>query len=81
MSVIVFHLRWILLSYSHLAGIMIGVKISNTVEDMALSYLATIQGIALGTRHIIEVMNLSGYEISSVSSNVYGRHEISAVNV
>lgn len=36
------------------------------MDDMALQYLATIQGIALGTRHIIEVMNDAGYEIDTI---------------
>jgi ribulose kinase len=33
---------------------------------MVLEYLAIIQGIALGTRHIIDVMNDSGYDIDTI---------------
>ncbi len=51
---------------AHLTGTMTGLKMSQTIDDMALLYLATIQGIALGTRHIIEVMNRSGYEINTI---------------
>ncbi len=51
---------------AHLTGTVTGLKMSQTMDDMALLYLATIQGIALGTRHIIEVMNRSGYEIDTI---------------
>lgn len=49
-----------------LTGILTGLKLSRTPEDMALHYLATIQAIALGTRHIIETMNHSGYCIDTI---------------
>ncbi|EJE8691354.1 FGGY-family carbohydrate kinase [Vibrio vulnificus] len=51
---------------AHLTGTITGLKMSKTLDDMALQYLATIQGIALGTRHIIEVMNDSGYDINTI---------------
>ncbi|MEJ6078279.1 FGGY-family carbohydrate kinase [Vibrio sp. 1-Bac 57] len=50
----------------NLTGSIVGLKMSKTIDDMALSYLAVIQAIALGTRHIIEVMNQSGYEIDTI---------------
>ncbi len=51
----------------NLTGTITGLKMSKTIDDMALAYLATIQAIALGgTRHIIEVMNQSGYEIDTI---------------
>lgn len=46
-----------------------GLKLSRTPEDMALHYLATIQAIALGTRHIIETMNQSGYSIDTIMAS------------
>lgn len=49
-----------------LTGAITGLKLSRTPEDMALQYLATIQAIALGTRHIIETMNQSGYSIDTI---------------
>lgn len=49
-----------------LTGMLSGLKLSRTPEDMAVHYLATIQAIALGTRHIIETMNRSGYSIDTI---------------
>ncbi|MGF1734481.1 FGGY-family carbohydrate kinase [Photobacterium satsumensis] len=50
----------------NLTGTITGLKMSKTIDDTALAYLATIQAIALGTRHIIEVMNQAGYEIDTI---------------
>ncbi|HEX3776054.1 MAG TPA: FGGY-family carbohydrate kinase [Polyangiaceae bacterium] len=49
-----------------LRGMISGLKLSSTVDQLALEYLATIQAIAHGTRHIIDAMNDSGYRISTV---------------
>jgi FGGY-family pentulose kinase len=49
-----------------LRGMVSGLKLSSTVETLALEYLATIQAIAHGTRHIIDTMNENGYRISTV---------------
>ncbi|WP_034944430.1 FGGY-family carbohydrate kinase [Erwinia oleae] len=53
----------------HLTGVLTGLKLSRTPEDMALHYLATIQAIALGTRHIIETMNKTGYSIDTIMAS------------
>lgn len=53
----------------HLTGTLTGLKLSRTPEDMALHYLATIQAIALGTRHIIETMNQTGYSIDTIMAS------------
>ncbi|KGT91842.1 ribulokinase [Erwinia typographi] len=53
----------------HLTGILTGLKLSRTPEDMALHYLATIQAIALGARHIIETMNQTGYSIDTIMAS------------
>lgn len=53
----------------NLTGILTGLTLSRTPEDMALHYLATIQAIALGTRHIIETMNQSGYSIDTIMAS------------
>jgi len=45
---------------------MSGLKLSATVDQLALVYLATIQAIAHGTRHIIDTMNAHGYRIATV---------------
>ncbi len=49
-----------------LRGVVAGLSLSDTVDDLALLYLATIQAIAHGTRHIIETMNAEGYQINTV---------------
>ena len=49
-----------------LRGMISGLKLSATVDALALEYLATIQAIAHGTRHIIDTMNRNGYQISTL---------------
>ena len=43
-----------------------GLKLSDSVDSLALLYLATIQAIAHGTRHIIDTMNAHGYRIDTL---------------
>ncbi len=49
-----------------LRGTMIGLRLSDTVEELALQYLATVQAIAHGTRHIIAKLNAVGYQIDTI---------------
>ncbi|MBL6945115.1 MAG: FGGY-family carbohydrate kinase [Rhodospirillales bacterium] len=49
-----------------LRGVVSGLKLSDTLDDLALLYLATIQAVAHGTRHIIQSMNDAGYAIDTV---------------
>src|SRR6185312_4650609 len=49
-----------------LRGIMAGLPLSATADDLALQYLAAIQAVAYGTRHIIEEMNRRGYRIDTI---------------
>jgi FGGY-family pentulose kinase len=49
-----------------LNGMVSGLKLSNTIDDLALLYLSAIQGVAYGTRHIIETMNENGYSIRQI---------------
>jgi FGGY-family pentulose kinase len=47
-------------------GLVTGLSLSQTHEDVALSYYATVQAIAYGTRHIVEAMNSEGYDIHRI---------------
>ena len=47
-------------------GVVSGLTLSATADDLARQYLAAIQAVAYGTRHIIEAMNRRGYAIDTV---------------
>lgn len=47
-------------------GMVSGLTLSDTPDDVAVLYYATIQAIAYGTRHIIEAMNGKGYDIRKI---------------
>eukprot|EP00667_Euglena_gracilis_P007021 EG_transcript_7090 len=49
-----------------LTGAVVGLHLRSSVQELALLYLATIQAIAMGTRHIIDTMNEAGYRIDTV---------------
>ena len=49
-----------------LRGMVSGLKLGDSVDALALVYLATIQAIAHGTRHILDTMNAHGYRIDTV---------------
>ena len=49
-----------------LRGMISGLKLSASMDALALEYLATVQAIAHGTRHIIDTMNAQGYRIDAV---------------
>jgi FGGY-family pentulose kinase len=50
----------------NLRGMISGLRLNDTLEELALLYLATLQAIAHGTRHIIESMNACGYQIDTL---------------
>ncbi|XP_015275156.1 PREDICTED: FGGY carbohydrate kinase domain-containing protein [Gekko japonicus] len=49
-----------------LKGMVVGLTLSQGLDDLALLYLATIQAIALGTRHIVETMQTVGHHINTL---------------
>ena len=50
----------------HARGMVAGLSLNDTLDTLALEYLATIQAVAYGTRHIIEEMNRKGFSIRHV---------------
>jgi len=51
---------------SHARGMISGLALDSSFENLARLYLATIQSIAYGTRHIIDALNAKGYSISRI---------------
>lgn len=49
-----------------LRGTMTGLTLSATADDLARQYLATVQAVAYGTRHILEELNKKGYAIDTL---------------
>lgn len=49
-----------------LRGMVSGLRLSAERNDLALLYLATVQAVAYGTRHIVEAMNAAGYAIDTI---------------
>jgi FGGY-family pentulose kinase len=50
-----------------LRGMISGMSLNRTKRDLCVRYLATIQSICYGTRHIIEKMNAQGHQIKTLS--------------
>lgn len=49
-----------------LRGMVSGLKLTGSLDALALSYLATVQAIAHGTRHIVGAMNEHAYTIDTL---------------
>jgi ribulose kinase len=49
-----------------LRGAMTGLPLSASLDDLARQYLAAIQAVAYGTRHILDEMNRKGYAIKTL---------------
>ena len=50
-----------------LKGSVVGLTLETGLDALAKRYLATIEAIACGTRHIIETMNANGYSIDEIA--------------
>lgn len=62
-------------------GMISGLTLDTSEKQLALLYLATIQGIAYGTRHIVEHCNSHGHKVLSLSVQVSGAFETSRFTV
>jgi FGGY-family pentulose kinase len=51
----------------HLKGMISGLSLNRTKTELAKRYLAAIQSVAYGTRHIIETLNKNGHKISKIN--------------
>ncbi|XP_045474432.1 FGGY carbohydrate kinase domain-containing protein isoform X2 [Harmonia axyridis] len=49
-----------------LRGCISGLTLGKSEEDLALLYLATVQALSYGTRHIIECMKASGHNLKTI---------------
>jgi len=49
-----------------LRGMISGLRLTDSVESLALLYLATIQALAHGTRHVLDAMGEQGYRIDTL---------------
>jgi FGGY-family pentulose kinase len=49
-----------------LRGMVSGLKLSDSVDALAVLYLATVQAIAHGTRHIVDTLREHGYRIDTI---------------
>jgi len=53
-------------------GVIYGLTLDTSEKHLALMYLATIQGIAYGTRHIVEHCNAHGHKVLIFSQRFNG---------
>ena len=56
----------------HAVGVISGLTLDASLDALAQLYFATAQGIAFGTRHILDALNAEGYAIDRL--HVAGGH-------
>jgi D-ribulokinase len=49
-----------------LRGTISGLKLTDSLDSLALLYLATVQAVAHGTRHIVDALRAGGYRIDTI---------------
>jgi FGGY-family pentulose kinase len=49
-----------------LRGMVSGLGLGDTVDDLARLYLAAVQAVAHGTRHIVDTLNQAGWDIGTI---------------
>ncbi|PWY98462.1 Pentulose kinase [Testicularia cyperi] len=54
------------LADSSMRGMITGLKLDRSLTDLCLRYYATLEAIALQTRHILQEMNAKGHKIDSI---------------
>ena len=47
-----------------LTGIVTGLTLDTSIDDLAVRYLATLQAVSYGTRHIVEALNANGHQVT-----------------
>lgn len=50
----------------YLKGMVSGLSLNESLTELAKIYMAAIQSVSYGTRHIIETMNLAGHQINRI---------------
>src|SRR5699024_6644687 len=54
------------LADASLTGITTGLTLDDSINSLAIRYLATLQAVSYGTRHIVEAMNQHGHTIEKL---------------
>ncbi len=49
-----------------LRGMISGITLDDSIDALAVTYLATVQAIAHGTRHILDAMRAQGYPLATI---------------